>query len=93
MLFRSMSMFSTMILIPMFLQGAMALTAFAAGLALLPGGLLNGLMSPIMGKLFDKFGPTFLVRPGAILLVVVLILFTTIHTETPIYVLTIDQSH
>ncbi|KMK76909.1 DHA2 family efflux MFS transporter permease subunit [Alkalihalobacillus pseudalcaliphilus] len=81
-----MSMFSTMILIPMFLQGAMALTAFAAGLALLPGGLLNGLMSPIMGKLFDKFGPTFLVRPGAILLVVVLILFTTIHTETPIYV-------
>ncbi|WP_413382669.1 MDR family MFS transporter [Alkalihalobacillus sp. 1P02AB] len=84
-----MSMFSTMILIPMFLQGAMALTAFAAGLALLPGGLLNGLMSPIMGRLFDKFGPKFLVRPGAALLVIVLFLFTTITTTTPVYLFVI----
>ncbi|MED1562872.1 MDR family MFS transporter [Alkalihalobacillus alcalophilus] len=84
-----MSMFSTMILIPMFLQGAMALTAFAAGLALLPGGLLNGLMSPLMGRLFDKFGPKYLVRPGAALLVIVLFLFTTITTTTPVYLFVI----
>lgn len=58
------------------------MTAFAAGLILLPGGILNGFLSPITGKLFDKFGPRALVVPGSAILVFVMWLFTRITLET-----------
>lgn len=77
-----MTMFSTMIILPLYLQGGLALTAFAAGLALLPGGLLNGAMSPIAGRLFDRYGPRALVIPGTALLVVTMWFFTNVTTDT-----------
>lgn len=71
-----MTMFSTMILIPLYLQNALALSALSAGLVLLPGGILNGIMSPVSGRLFDKYGPKGLVLIGSLLLVIDLFLFT-----------------
>jgi len=77
-----MSLFSTLLLLPIFLQQGLLMTAFAAGLILLPGGVLNGFLSPITGKLFDKFGPRVLVIPGTIILILVMWLFTRITLET-----------
>ncbi|MFB5661889.1 MFS transporter [Alteribacillus sp. HJP-4] len=77
-----MSLFSTMIILPLFLQGALALSAYAAGLALLPGGILNGMMSPIAGRLFDRFGPRMLVIPGTAILVFVMWMFTNVSSTT-----------
>ncbi|MCU6708471.1 DHA2 family efflux MFS transporter permease subunit [Paenibacillus sp. J5C_2022] len=77
-----MSLFSTLLLLPILMQQGMLMTAFAAGLVLLPGGILNGFLSPVTGKLFDKFGPRALVIPGAALLVLVMWLFTRIDLET-----------
>jgi len=77
-----MSLFSTLMLLPIFLQQGLLMTAFAAGLILLPGGILNGFLSPVTGKLFDKFGPRVLAIPGALILVGVMYLFTTIDLET-----------
>ncbi|RJX36922.1 DHA2 family efflux MFS transporter permease subunit [Paenibacillus pinisoli] len=77
-----MSLFSTLLLLPILMQQGMLLTAFAAGLVLLPGGIANGLLSPITGKLFDKFGPRALVIPGAAILVVVMYFFTQISLDT-----------
>ncbi|MBN2980883.1 multidrug efflux MFS transporter [Cohnella algarum] len=62
-----MTLFSTMALLPFFLQGALLYTVFKSGLIMLPGGVVNGIMSPIAGKLFDKFGPRWLVIPGLVL--------------------------
>ncbi|WP_234122821.1 MDR family MFS transporter [Clostridium hydrogenum] len=56
--------FATMLILPMFLEGALGLAAFTAGLLMLPGGFLNGLISPIAGHLYDKFGPKALIAPG-----------------------------
>lgn len=81
-----MTMFSTMIILPMYLQGPLAFSALAAGLALLPGGVLNGIMSPIAGRIFDRFGPRFLVIPGTFILVVVMALFTQVSADTSVYV-------
>src|SRR5690625_6126213 len=61
-----MAMFSSELILPIFMQGPMALTAAAAGLVLLPGSILNGAMSPIMGHLFDKFGPKVMMIPATI---------------------------
>ncbi|MBB6674843.1 DHA2 family efflux MFS transporter permease subunit [Cohnella nanjingensis] len=82
-----MTLFSTMTLLPLFLQGALLMTAFKSGLTMLPGGVVNGIMAPISGKLFDKFGPRVLVIPGLALVVVALFLFTRIEaTSTAGYV-------
>ncbi|TDQ41064.1 MDR family MFS transporter [Aureibacillus halotolerans] len=78
-----MSMFSTMILLPMLLTDGIGLTGTIAGLALLPGGLLNGLFSPITGRLFDKFGPRALIIPGTIALSIVLFFLSNINADTP----------
>ncbi|EJG5085499.1 DHA2 family efflux MFS transporter permease subunit, partial [Staphylococcus pseudintermedius] len=72
-----MSMFASEIVMPMYLQGPMGFSAKVAGLILLPGALLNGLLSPFMGGLFDKFGPRKMVIPGLFLLLVVAIFYTT----------------
>ncbi|MBX4151246.1 MDR family MFS transporter [Paenibacillus lautus] len=81
MLVLMMSMFSTMIMLPLFLQNALGLTALAAGLVMMPGGIINGLMAPITGKLFDKFGPRVLIIPGLALLSIAIFLFSRIDAS------------
>ncbi|MBU5442477.1 MDR family MFS transporter [Paenibacillus sp. MSJ-34] len=77
-----MTFFSSAIMLPMFMQGVLMITAFKSGLILLPGGVANGLMAPISGKLFDKFGPRVLVIPGLVIVVVSLWLFTRFDEAT-----------
>ncbi|MDL4839791.1 MDR family MFS transporter [Aquibacillus rhizosphaerae] len=80
-----MAMFASEIVMPMYLQGPLGYSAKLAGLLLLPGALLNGLMSPVMGGLFDKFGPRKLMIPGTIALIVVMIFFSNISPSVPIW--------
>ncbi|MCP3741016.1 MDR family MFS transporter [Rossellomorea sp. BNER] len=80
-----MAMFSSEIILPMYMQGPLALSAATAGLILLPGAILNGLMSPVMGKLFDKIGPRKLIIPAAIVLTGTLFALTKIGMETPLW--------
>ncbi|HZH61711.1 MAG TPA: DHA2 family efflux MFS transporter permease subunit [Metabacillus sp.] len=77
-----MVLLSTMILLPLYLQTSLALTTFAAGLLLLPGGIINGILSPVMGGLFDKFGPKWLVMIGILVVTGAMLGFSTITIET-----------
>jgi MFS transporter, DHA2 family, lincomycin resistance protein len=77
-----MVILSSMILLPLYLQTSLALSTFAAGLLLLPGGILNGLLSPVMGNLFDRFGPKWLVIVGSGIVTGAMIGFSTITMET-----------
>src|SRR5690606_28025000 len=81
MLVLMMAMFSTMIMLPLFLQNVMMLTALSAGLVMMPGSILNGIMAPISGVLFDKFGPRVLVIPGLLLMSLAIWLFTGIEAS------------
>ncbi|MCL1631195.1 DHA2 family efflux MFS transporter permease subunit [Sporolactobacillus sp. CPB3-1] len=82
------TLFATMILLPLYLQRALLLSSFAAGLVLLPGGLINGMLSPVMGRLFDKFGPRWLVTPGLLIMCVVIWLFSRMTvSESMLYVI------
>ena len=45
------------IITPIYLQNVLQFTAMQSGLVMLPGALLMGVMSPITGRLFDRFGP------------------------------------
>lgn len=77
-----MMILSSMLILPMYLQQGMAVTALTAGLVLLPGSLLNGFLSPVMGRLFDKFGPKWLVIIGMTVVAIVLFLYTGIEATT-----------
>lgn len=77
-----MIILSSMLILPMYLQQGMAVTALTAGLVLLPGSLLNGFLSPVMGRLFDKFGPKWLVIIGMSIVAIVLFLYTGIEATT-----------
>jgi MFS transporter, DHA2 family, lincomycin resistance protein len=77
------SMSSTIIL-PMFLQTGSGLSVFITGLILLPGSALSGIIQPYVGRLFDKYGPKWLVIPGLMILTVMLWLFTTISPTSSV---------
>jgi drug resistance transporter, EmrB/QacA subfamily len=56
------------VLLPLYLQDVLRADAFTTGLALLPGGLVLGLLGRPVGRLFDRFGARPLVIPGSIAL-------------------------
>ena len=52
----TMAMFSGMLLLPIYVQTVRGISPLDAGLLLLPGAIIMAIMSPITGRLFDKFG-------------------------------------
>lgn len=63
----SFVMYADMILLPLYLQSSRGYTVLDTGLLMLPGALINALMSPITGRLFDKFGAKPLALIGLLL--------------------------
>ena len=61
-----MALFGTVILLPIFTQNVMELDARTTGLILLPGGLIMGLLGPVVGRAYDRIGPRPLVVAGSI---------------------------
>ncbi len=60
----TMVMYADMILLPLYLQNARGFTALEAGFLLLPGALIMGLLMPVTGKWFDRFGAKWLAIAG-----------------------------
>ncbi|MGG0670812.1 DHA2 family efflux MFS transporter permease subunit [Lederbergia citrisecunda] len=74
--------FSSNLLLPMYIQGGLGLSSSEAGLLLLPGGILNGIMALVTGHLFDKFGPRWVVIPGFVFGLISVVVFSQISTAT-----------
>ncbi|WP_339203726.1 DHA2 family efflux MFS transporter permease subunit [Paenibacillus sp. FSL K6-3182] len=87
-----MVILSSMLVLPMYLISGLGLSALTAGLIMLPGGLINGIMSPIMGSLFDKFGPKWLVIPGLVIVAAALWFFSGITTASTITLIIVLHS-
>jgi DHA2 family lincomycin resistance protein-like MFS transporter len=61
-----MGLFGISILTPIYAQNVLGVTALTTGLLMLPGGLAMGLLGPLVGSLFDRFGARRLIVPGSI---------------------------
>lgn len=85
MMMAMVSLFGVIILLPIYLQNVRDLDTLATGLLLLPGGLLMGLLAPLVGRLYDKVGPRPLLLPGTALLSVVMFAFSRLESNTPIW--------
>lgn len=80
-----MSMFGVVILLPIYMQNVLGLEPLQSGLLLLPGGLIMGLLAPLVGRLFDAHGARKLVIPGAIATSAGLWLMTLLGVDTPVW--------
>ncbi|GAA3433936.1 DHA2 family efflux MFS transporter permease subunit [Kutzneria kofuensis] len=72
------------ILLPLYLQTVLHQSTFVTGLAVLPGGLVLGLLGRPVGALFDKIGARPLVIPGAIAMAISLWLFAALGPSSPL---------
>jgi DHA2 family lincomycin resistance protein-like MFS transporter len=80
-----MAMFGTLILLPIYLERVLGLDVLKVGLLLLPGGLLMGLLSPIVGRIYDRRGPRVLLVPGSIIISAVLWALSTVTADTSVW--------
>ncbi|BDI23656.1 MDR family MFS transporter [Herbiconiux sp. L3-i23] len=91
MLLGTLTMFGVIILIPYYAQSVLGLDPLATGLITLPGGLLMGIASPFIGRIYDKRGPRTLILPGTILVSIALWMLTMVGLDTPIWYLIISN--
>ncbi|MBU0903822.1 MAG: DHA2 family efflux MFS transporter permease subunit [Firmicutes bacterium] len=78
----SISMFSAMILMPIYVQTIKGISPFDSGLLMLPGALVMGFMSPVTGKLFDKYGAKVLAITGMAIVTLSTYYFSELSVET-----------
>jgi EmrB/QacA subfamily drug resistance transporter len=78
----NMSLFSGMLLLPIYVQNLRGITPMHAGLLLLPGALLMAIMSPVNGRLFDKVGGRILAVIGLTIIVITTFAFSKLTLNT-----------
>jgi DHA2 family lincomycin resistance protein-like MFS transporter len=79
------SLFGTIIIIPIYTQGVLHQTALATGLLMMPGGLLQGLLGGVAGKLFDRKGARRILVPAMTGVALSVALMATFGIETPMW--------
>jgi len=78
-----MALFGSIIMLPLLLKRAYGIDELRIGLMLLPGGIAMGLLSPLVGRVFDRFGPRVLVVPASLVVLGVFAFFSTLSLATP----------
>ncbi|MDW7799070.1 MDR family MFS transporter [Streptococcus canis] len=84
-----MAMMGVEMMLPLYLQNVHGLSALDSGLALLPGALMMGLVSPIAGRVYDKVGARRMALVGFSILAIGTIPFTFLTATTPDHFITL----
>lgn len=69
-------------ILPLYMQNTRDFSPLDSGLMLLPGAIVMGIMSPITGMLFDKFGAKWLAASGLTIVTITTFLFTNLALDT-----------
>lgn len=80
-----MGLFGMIILLPIYLQNVLGIDTLQTGLLLLPGSLMMGLLGPVVGRLYDRFGTRPLLIPGTVLVSAVLWGLTLVGSDTSVW--------
>ncbi len=78
-------LFGVVILFPIYLERGLGVDTLLIGLTLLPGGLLMGLLGPLVGRLYDRVGPAPLVIPGSVVMSAAIWAMTFFGPETQLW--------
>ena len=85
----SIGLYSSVYLIPLFLEEAQGASSFVSGLVMLPGALLMIVVTIITGKFNNKFDPGWFVMGGAVLLSVATWAFSDLKMNTTVATITL----
>lgn len=85
------NMLSMLVVVPMYMQMALLIAAFTTGLILLPGSLLNCILAPTIGRLFDNYGPKAVITPGTILVAIGYIFYSQFDTDTALWMIVVTH--
>lgn len=88
----SMAFFGAITVLPLYIQNVLEFSALEAGLAVLPGSLLMGLLGPIIGRIYDARDTRVLLIPGAIIVVGMMWFYSTFGQHTSIMTIAIAQT-
>ena len=77
-------MYGAIMLLPIYLQNIREMTPMESGMTLLPGAIVMAVMSPITGRMFDKYGSKRLAMSGLTLVTVGTFIIGLIDLNTPI---------
>lgn len=86
-----LTLFGALILLPLYLQNVLDESVLTTGLVLLPGGLVMGLLGPVVGSLFDRWGARPLVLPGTVAMSAGIWLMATLDADSELY--TVISAH
>jgi len=85
------NMLSMLVILPMYMQLALLIAAFTTGLILLPGSLLNCVLAPTIGRLFDKYGPKAVITPGTVLVAIAYGIYSQFGTEAALWMVVVTH--
>lgn len=77
----SAALLAATVIFPIYLQDVMGYTALTSGLIMMPGAIVMGIMSPISGMLFDRFGPRKMSMIGLGIMTVTTAMFCFLSTQ------------
>jgi DHA2 family lincomycin resistance protein-like MFS transporter len=77
-----LTLFGTIILLPIYLQNVLGIGTLMTGLLLCPGALLMGRLGQKVGGWYDRIGPRKLVVPGVVIVTAVLWAMTLLGTQS-----------
>ncbi len=75
---------SSMFLMPQYIQNSLLIPVALTGLILLPGGVINAVVSLFAGRLFDKFGAKIPVTCGIVIAIIGVFLMLTLRADSVI---------
>ncbi|MGG4495543.1 MDR family MFS transporter [Brevibacillus reuszeri] len=74
-------------MLPIYIQNIRGMTALDSGLILLPGAIVNGIISIVAGKIYDRIGGKYLGVIGYILTAVSVIPFIFMDAQTALWMI------
>lgn len=83
------SMIGAETLLPLFMQNVLEFSPLQSGMMLFPGAVVIGLMSPVTGRLYDRYGAKWLALTGLGIVTVTTFMFTNLSLDTTFTYLTI----
>ena len=83
--FAFLALLGSAVLLPIYLQNVLGVSVLVTGLLVLPGGVIMGVLGPVVGRLYDRHGPRALLIPSAVLGTVALVVLGTVTDSTPLW--------
>ncbi|WP_411733564.1 MDR family MFS transporter [Paeniglutamicibacter sp.] len=85
------TLLGTIVMLPIILESGSGFSTLSIGMMLLPGGLAQAVVSPIFGRIYDRFGARPVLIPGAAMLAAGQWLYVTVDSETALWMFMINH--